>query len=468
MEKRLNKEIEKQQAEKQRKNSPLLCFSFFILFVLLITSPQLFITCQAKTIYEETIDEINNIEDELSIPKNKYLKSIKDELESRKQSLTDLSSSQAEFCDEIATEASNSIETIIDEASNKICKSKRKTKRCFPKDLYDNVIPQLEEIENKLTQDLDDNSFLDICEDSNSPLGCLIDDEMPEDISAVNDTQIKGCANETINVNESNLTQSSTAMLDSLLDLGEVQALKYSTANGDIYIFKNTSFIPVEVLASLSEQTNVTANVPFAIALPPKSQKYGFRVCKGNASASWSYKYSFTTALGLSTNTYNGDGKYFLPFKAGEAHEVTQGEMGTFSHFGEFLYSIDFDLIEEEFTAMRDGIVVFVKEDSNEGGADRSFEDKANFIWVLQPDGSVGRYVHLQQNGALVNLGDKVKAGDVIGLSGNTGFTSGPHLHVQVVFPKGFEGEEKIPIRFQGIEGALDEGASYTALPMCK
>ena len=63
-------------------------FKIFI-FILIILC-QAFATSQAKTIYEDTIDKITNVENEVSIPRNKYLKSIKDELESRKQSLVDL------------------------------------------------------------------------------------------------------------------------------------------------------------------------------------------------------------------------------------------------------------------------------------------------------------------------------------------------------------------------------------------
>lgn len=423
----------------------------------------------AETIYEEIVNKISEIEEKINIPRNKYLKSIKDELESRKQSISDLISNQTSFCNEVITEVYNSFASIISEASEKICKGKKKATKCISRNLYNDIIPKLESINEKLLLDSDEDSFLDICQDSSSPLGCLVNDEQFKDIPAINNTQVIGCANEIINIDDSNLTQSSTAMINSLLDLGEVQSLKYSTDKGDIYLLKNTSFIPLEVMISLDEQTNVSGDIPPVVVILPKSQKYGFKVCITNSSDPWSYNYSYKTAIGLSTDTHTGDSKYFLPYKAGETYEVTQGEMGTFSHFEEFLYSIDFDFTEgTEFTAMRDGIVVFVKEDSNEGGPDKSLTDKANFIWVLHNDGSIGRYVHLQQNGALVNVGDKIKAKDVLGLSGNTGFTSGPHLHVQVVLPKGFEDEEKIPILFSGIDGALDEDASYTAFPLCK
>ena len=447
-------------------------FKAYILLFTSITSFQLLLASQAVANYQEIITQINDVEGKISIPKNKYLASIKEELGSRKNSLSDLLSNPTSFCNDIVTEAFNSFETIITDAGKKICKGKKKSKKCIPKNIYDEIIPELEDIKQQLVQDSNENSFYDICENSSSPLGCLVNDEEgeAENTFGTSDTEANGCSpNEVININQVNLTESSTAKIDTKLDLGDIKALKYSGNNGDIYIFQNPSYLPIEIMATLDESNNVSADIAPIISLPPKSQKFGFKVCITNPSAPWSYKYSFISAIGFSTNMHTGDSKYFLPFKAGESYDVTQGETGTFSHFGDFLYSVDFGLLEgTEFTAMRDGKVVFVKEDSNEGGPDRSFTDKANFIWVLHNDGSIGRYVHLKQNGALVNVGDKIKAKDVIGLSGNTGFTSGPHLHVQVVLPKGFDGEEKIPIRFKDAEGKLDEGATYAALPVCK
>ncbi len=117
-----------------------------------------------------------------------------------------------------------------------------------------------------------------------------------------------------------------------------------------------------------------------------------------------------------------------------------------------------------EITAIRDGTVVAIKEDSNEGGPnEEQYVDKANYVWILHDDGSIANYLHLKKDGVLLNLGDKVKAKDVIALSGNTGYSTGPHLHLQLRLPKGFYSNDSLPMRFQGINGALIEGISYTA-----
>ncbi len=52
-------------------------------------------------------------------------------------------------------------------------------------------------------------------------------------------------------------------------------------------------------------------------------------------------------------------------------------------------------------------------------------------------------YAHLQPGSLRVKFGDKVKAGQVLGLVGNTGNSSEPHLHFQLMnanSPLGSEG----------------------------
>lgn len=56
-----------------------------------------------------------------------------------------------------------------------------------------------------------------------------------------------------------------------------------------------------------------------------------------------------------------------------------------------------------------------------------------NYVWIEHQDGTVGRYAHLTNLGASVNVDQQVQQGDQIGISGNTGNSTGPHLHFDLV-----------------------------------
>jgi murein DD-endopeptidase MepM/ murein hydrolase activator NlpD len=103
--------------------------------------------------------------------------------------------------------------------------------------------------------------------------------------------------------------------------------------------------------------------------------------------------------------------------------------------------------------AARDGVVVRVKKDGNKGGWSKKYRPYGNNIIIQHPDGSRAGYWHLQYNGALVNVGDSVKKGQVIGLSGKTGYAALPHLHFLVWTFNRNGNWQQVPTRFQTSKG---------------
>ena len=143
---------------------------------------------------------------------------------------------------------------------------------------------------------------------------------------------------------------------------------------------------------------------------------------------------------------------YTLPFEEGKAHLLVQGYFGAFSH--KERAALDFKMkTGTKILAARDGIVTRVKEDGTKGGAKRSFRSEGNNIIIQHGDNSRSGYWHIQKDGALVNVGDSVKKGQVIALSGNTGYTAFPHLHF-IVWRSDSRGQwQQVATRFQTSKG---------------
>jgi len=144
---------------------------------------------------------------------------------------------------------------------------------------------------------------------------------------------------------------------------------------------------------------------------------------------------------------------YLLPFGDNIVATVAQGYNGTFTHQDE--YAIDFRMREgTEVRASRDGVVIGTKDDSRSGGPDPSFNEQANFVMVYHADGTFAQYAHLKYRGVVVRTGQQVRAGELIGYSGNTGYSRGPHLHFAVHLPTS-HGSKTIPTRFRDRTGRI-------------
>jgi len=143
---------------------------------------------------------------------------------------------------------------------------------------------------------------------------------------------------------------------------------------------------------------------------------------------------------------------YSLPFENGDSHLLVQGYFGIFSH--KERAALDFKMKRgTKIVAVRDGVVIRVKEDGSKGGWSSKYRSQGNSIVIQHSDNSRSGYWHLQKDGALVNIGDSVKQGQVIALSGKTGYAALPHLHF-IVWSNDSRGRWKqVATRFQTSKG---------------
>lgn len=135
----------------------------------------------------------------------------------------------------------------------------------------------------------------------------------------------------------------------------------------------------------------------------------------------------------LKNGMFTADSSYIyrLPFKNKKKVFLIQAYESKMSHVGE--RALDFKIKKgTTICAARDGIVSAMRKDSNKGGLKPENLSDGNYVSIQHEDGSVAHYWHLQKEGVLVNTGDTVKAGQSIGISGNTGYSAFPHLHFEV------------------------------------
>lgn len=111
-----------------------------------------------------------------------------------------------------------------------------------------------------------------------------------------------------------------------------------------------------------------------------------------------------------------------------------------FTYSGHNPTAIDISVpVNTPIYAMASGEIISCDDsiDNNSNGND----GRGNFIQLKIPEENWGngnggylyiRYLHLVKNGVLVKTGQMVNQGDIIGYSGNTGNSTGPHIHVDL------------------------------------
>lgn len=160
--------------------------------------------------------------------------------------------------------------------------------------------------------------------------------------------------------------------------------------------------------------------------------------------------YSYATSIkyveGNITAVHDDSFVYHLPYPSGKSYNVDQGYFGDKTHQNK--YALDFHMdTGSEVSAVRDGIVTKVVEKNDRGCPSEHCNQFNNHILITHSDGSIADYSHLKKNGAKVKVGDKVLAGDIIAISGATGWASGPHLHLEI-YTMTWDGQKTIPAQY--------------------
>ena len=237
--------------------------------------------------------------------------------------------------------------------------------------------------------------------------------------------------------------------------LAELEVVRNGEAS-DVYV-SNRLGGPLEVGLSLTEATNVSAEpgLPLRQLLPARARVLLSRI---NPVAGGAASYAVgMTAMPGDPEAVPADVVYALPMDEGSGWQVGQGFHGGFSHTDE-QNRFAVDLIVPDGTpvlAARDGVVMQVESGFDRSGLNKArYAERANVVRILHDDGSMAVYAHLQENGVYVRVGERVGVGQQIAASGNTGYSSGPHLHFCVQVNTGMR-LVSVPFRMVTARGFL-------------
>lgn len=214
---------------------------------------------------------------------------------------------------------------------------------------------------------------------------------------------------------------------------------------GETLLVRNDLFAPVQIELRLDQVENAVGapDAPINWVLPPRSKIRLATLAPRDPGKPLRYTPKLRYALG-DPRLLPTQQRYPLPWRGGP-FRLTQGANGKYSHFTpKGRYAMDIAMPEgTPIVAARSGVVV--KTENRQTG--RGNNPSGNYVRILHDDGTMGVYLHLMKGSVQVREGARVEAGSMIARSGNTGNSTGPHLHFVVQRNVGLA-LESIPFNF--------------------
>lgn len=247
-------------------------------------------------------------------------------------------------------------------------------------------------------------------------------------------------------------------------DLKEVKEVKEKREEKDIHKFttlsvaitdnttavtiQNDGLFPVSVTIDPAKKLTILTkfSFPYIGTIDPK-QNLVFKLA-GSYSLKDVMKWIYLKTGDVSAK-HDDSYVYLYPFPSDLTRVITQANNSGYSHVGEYKYAVDWRMpAGTNVYAAREGTVVDTEASFSKNGLTYDYRSKTNYVLILHDDNTLAEYIHLQKDGVLCKIGQKVKRGDLIGKSGNTGYSTGPHLHFCVHRAESGTRRHSVPVKF--------------------
>jgi len=213
----------------------------------------------------------------------------------------------------------------------------------------------------------------------------------------------------------------------------KVQLRRRGSGDDAIFYIINDYDGPIEFELSLVKNLNIVANPPLpkGFIVPANSELRAVHIAPKRPRYNWSYKAQYRYMLGDPAAKHQPDKPYRAPFALQTSYPISQGFFGPNTHTTvDNLHAVDIAMPENTaIHAARTGTVMDVTNDFYGSGFQEKYKFRANHIRILHQDGTMAVYAHLSLDSAQVSTGMQVQEGQLLAYSGNTGYSSGPHLH---------------------------------------
>lgn len=237
---------------------------------------------------------------------------------------------------------------------------------------------------------------------------------------------------------------------------GLVDVVKAGPKDDPFWLFRNRIHGPVTVRVGLVEASNVISQprLPSDFVLDGLAERELVTIGPLDDRRSWSYRFETTSVAGRIGARHAPTRPYRPPIPSGSRFRIGQAFGGEYSHSSPSgFHAVDIQMpTGTPVHAARKGVVMDVARYFHGAGDDLERDGpRANYVRILHDDGSMTLYTHLDYEGVLVRPGQRVSRGERIGRSGNTGYSTGPHLHFAVQVNRDME-LTSVPFEFEGGE----------------